>query len=114
PGFRYHLVSIIAILLALGVGMIVGSSFVQPAVVDKMSRQLFDLRRQFKDQVQVVQESNRQYQDLVGTLTPRLVEGKLSGLRIALVQTGDYPETASRVRDAFQQAGATVASMTIV
>lgn len=114
PGFRYHVVTVIAIFLALGVGIAVGSSFVSGALVDKMSRQVADLRIQIKNQVTAAQESNRQYGGFVAAIGPRLVENHLLGRRIAIVQTGDYPETTAKVREALQQAGAVVSSVTVV
>src|SRR5438874_6213158 len=93
PGFRYHVVTIAAIFLALGVGIVIGSSFVQSPIVDRLTRQLGSLNEQFKRDVVPLQESNRQYASFVDAITPLMLAGKLAGVRVALIQTGDYPET---------------------
>ena len=48
--FRYHLVSIVAVFLALGVGIIMGTAVIDRAVVDRLERQQDDLDRRI-DQV---------------------------------------------------------------
>jgi hypothetical protein len=114
PGFRYHVATIAAIFLALGVGIIVGSSFVQSAIVDRMTHRLEEMREQFATEVVVARDKNKRYADFVSALKPILVDGKLTGKRVALVQTGDHPETVRKVREALEQAGATVTSETVI
>ena len=114
PGFRYHLVTIIAIFLALGVGIAIGSSFVQGPLVEQQTRRLDDLKNQYNNQVLVAQESLKTYSDFVSALTPRLIQGRLAGMHIAIVQTGDYPDTVRRTREILEQAGATVSSETVI
>jgi hypothetical protein len=114
PGFRYHVATIAAIFLALGVGIIVGSSFVQSAIVDRMTRRLGEMREQFATEVVVTRDKNKRYADFVSALKPLLLDGKLADRRIALVQTGDYPEAVRKVREVLEQAGATVTSETVI
>lgn len=42
--FRYHLVSIVAVFLALGIGIIMGTAVIDRAVVDRLERQQSSLR----------------------------------------------------------------------
>jgi hypothetical protein len=114
PAFRYHLVTMIGIFLALGVGIAIGSSFVQGPLVEQQTRRLDDLRNQYNNQVLVAQESLRSYNDFIAALSPRLIQGRLTGLRVAIVQTGDYPDTVRKTRDALEQAGAKVNSETVL
>jgi hypothetical protein len=114
PGFRYHLVTIIAIFLALGVGIAIGSSFVQGPLVEQQTRRLDDLKNQYNNQVLVSQESLKTYWDFMSALTPRLIQGRLMGTHIALVQTGDYPDTVRKTREILEQAGAIITSETVV
>lgn len=113
PGFRYHVATIAAIFLALGVGIIIGSSFVQSAIVERQTRRLEELNAQFSNQVVVEQERNRQYAGFIEAFYQRL-KGRLAGVRVALVQTGDYPEAVQKAREALEHAGATVASVTLI
>lgn len=112
PAFRYHLVTMIGIFLALGVGIAIGTSFVQGTVVEQQTRRLDDLRNQYNNQVLVAQESLHSYNEFITALSPRLMQGRLAGLRVAIVQTGDYPDTVRKTRDALEQAGAKVNSET--
>ena len=114
PGFRYHIATITAIFFALAVGIVIGSSFVQSAIVDRHTRRLEDLGAQFNREVGPLREANRQYAAFVEQIAPALVANKLGGIRVALVQTGDYPDTVRRVRDALERAGAKVASETVI
>ena len=114
PAFRYHVVTVFGILSALAIGMLIGSSFLSGIVVDKLSKQVKDLRYDYNNRVAALSEANRQYANFVTAIGPIIVANRLSGSRIALVQTGDYPEATAKVRDALQQAGATVTSTTVI
>jgi hypothetical protein len=104
----------VGIFLALGVGIAIGSSFVQGPLVEQQTRRLDDLRNQYNNQVLVAQESLRSYNEFLSAIGPRLTQGRLTGLRIAIVQTGDYPDTVRKTRDALEQAGAKVNSETVI
>ena len=47
--FRYHLVSIVAVFLALGIGIIMGTAVIDRAVVDRLERQQDGLRKDIDD-----------------------------------------------------------------
>jgi hypothetical protein len=114
PPLRYHLLTMVGIFLALGVGIAIGTSFVQGPLVEQQTRRLDDLRSQYNNQVLVAQESLRTYNEFIAAIGPRLTQGRLAGLRIAIVQTGDYPDTVRKTRDALEQAGAKVNSETVI
>ena len=112
PGFRYHIATISAIFLALGIGIIIGSSFVKSAIVERQTKRLEELKSQFNNEVVALREDNQQSSDFITALTPRLIGNQLQGVHVALVQVGDYPDTVSKIRDTLQQAGAVVTSVT--
>src|SRR5437588_9305523 len=114
PGFRYHVITIAAIFLALGVGIIIGSSFVQSAIVDRQARALDQLRLQFTRDVLPLKDQNRRYADSVAAIGPQIVKAQCAGRRIAIVQTGDYPDVVHKLTEMFEQAGATVARTTVI
>ncbi len=114
PGFRYHVTTIAAIFLALGVGIIIGSSFVQSQIVDRQTRRLEALGKQFNQEVEPLRDSNKQYAAFVEAITPLIITSKLAGIRVALIQTGDYPETLRSVRETLERAGAQVESETVI
>ena len=110
--FRYHLVSIIAIFLALAVGIVVGTTALNGPVLDGLRRANAGLI----DDKQGLQQDVEQLQTEVGTadgfateLAPGLVGGRLAGRRVLLVTTERTPaELADQVTPLLTQAGAQV------
>lgn len=89
--FRYHFVSIVAVFLALGLGVLAGTTVLDRVTVDALRGQVNGLRealdRHRKD-VTELQDENAQARDLVSALAPRVTEGVLVGMRVLFV-TGD-------------------------
>src|SRR5437867_402468 len=113
-GFRYHITTLASIFLALGLGVIIGSSFVQSKIVDRQTKLLSDLRTQFETKVVPVQDRNRNYGAFVREL-PRVLRGTaLFGSRVALIQTGDYPDTVRAIRETLEESGLLVTSVTTI
>jgi len=44
--FRFHLVSLIAVFLALGLGILVGPSVVDQVIVDRLQREISSIRHE--------------------------------------------------------------------
>lgn len=114
PGFRYHIATIAAIFLALGVGIIIGSSFVQSAIVDRQTKRLEELKGQFNNEILALRDSNGRYSEFLSALSGNLLSARLTGKKIAMVQTGDYPDAMRRIRTTLEQAGAVVTSVTVI
>ena len=86
--FRYHLVSIVAVFLALGLGILAGTTVINQQVVKGLKsrtkaaerdvasyrRQLFDIRDQVGD-----------LQGFIKDATPFLIDGKLAGQQVVLL-----------------------------
>ena len=119
---KYHLVSLVAVFLALAVGILVGSSFLAGSSVEK--RVALRLEKQFK---QLVDENKGQHQaiaqltdrlkkqeDFERGALPLLIDGQLAWRRIAIIQTGDYSEAAQSAKRVLESAGATVVSVTTI
>ena len=114
PGFRYHVTTIAAIFLALGLGIIIGSSFVQSQIVERLTRRQEALGEEFRREIAPLRDSNRGYAQFVESIAPLITANRLAGIRVAIVQTGDYPETARSARSALEAAGAKVESATVI
>ena len=108
---RYHIFYLTAIFLMLGVGILFGSSVVGPEQVHRQTRSLAALRgvadkvAQDRDQAR---DRLAKDEDVLGTLRPKLVRGKLANQRVVLIQTGDYLDAAEAATTALSDAGATV------
>ncbi|MFF3439432.1 copper transporter [Streptosporangium sp. NPDC002721] len=110
--FRYHLVSIVAIFLALSVGIVLGTTLLEDPVIKASELAVNQFREgnnELRDQVEALQKREAANDAFVAADTPRLVRDALAGEKIVIVEAAG--STAS-VREAAQQvieeAGATV------
>jgi copper transport outer membrane protein MctB len=110
--FRYHIVTIIAIFLALAIGLLGGAAFVQPALqeqlqdrTDELLRNAADLRGQIDELRQEIAGFGR-FSDAV---RPYLTSGRLTGTPVVLVtQAGVEDEVLAQAQSALDEAGARV------
>lgn len=101
--FRYHLVSIVAIFLALALGIVLGTTLLQePAILsaNELTRQLTQDKQELRGQIDELQGRGQANDTFVATLTPKLVEGKLAGERVLLVEP---PGANAAYREAGQE-----------
>jgi hypothetical protein len=114
--FRYHLVSLISVFLALAVGIILGAGPLQGAIgetlteqVDALRAERTDLRTEL-DATQTALDGDERYIEAVGT---QLVTGSLDGTRVAVVQLGEVPQDVhDGVLNQLDTSGATVVAKT--
>jgi Copper transport outer membrane protein, MctB len=110
--FRYHLVSIVAVFLALAIGIVLGSTELQGNTIDVLRTSQNSLKNQL-DQSNaergVAQQQVQTYQTFVGKSESRLLANELPGMRIVLVtEPGASSQVISGVKQAAGLAGATV------
>jgi hypothetical protein len=112
-GFRYHLVSLAAVLLAVALGVLLGATQLSGAVGDDLRGQVRTLSKDNGDlQARLTAQQGRTRSDDTVTtqLTPKLVSGALRGTRVVLIATAQATDTTTDgVAKTLQQAGATVA-----
>jgi hypothetical protein len=110
--FRYHLVSIVAVFLALTVGLVIGATALKPKVEDTLNRASIREQHQISvQQAQIQDLENRLSSDqaMAKAAAPRLLDGLLAGQRAVLVTApGADSSTIAGVTAALQQAGAVV------
>jgi hypothetical protein len=113
---RYHVTSLIAVFLALAIGILVGSS-VAPgtarnltAAVNRQSLKVTSILAEQERQSELLKSSE---QALLSIVSP-IVKDKLSGHRVAIIQTSDQADALDAVRKALDMAGATVSSVTTI
>lgn len=108
--FRYHLVSLTAIFLALGLGIAMGAAVVDRALVSTLEDQLGSVGRRADS----VAERNDRLQEDLGTWETfasqagdSLVAGRLAGVPVALITVaGVDRDQVAQLRGALQAAGA--------
>lgn len=111
--FRFHLVSLTAVFLALGLGLVIGSTVVDRVTVETIERQL-DQVRDRADQVNLENEElnasldrSRQFGDQAAR---RLVEGRLREVPVVVITVADGPdERTLELERALASAGAAYA-----
>ena len=115
---RYHVYSLVAVFLALAIGVAVGSTVVQRSVVDnlkstqgRIEKNLDDLEAQnadLQDRTAALEDRER---SLVSAGPSALLGGELSGLPVVLIRVqGVSGDALGRVRDTLEAAGAEVVS----
>lgn len=112
--FRYHVVSIVAVFLALTVGLVIGSSYLSKIAYDGLNHQLSVLRGENQSLHGAQDQLSAQVRDrdaLLGALGPDAVAGKLTGHAVAVVLLpGADGSTGDSLADLLGKAGATVTS----
>jgi hypothetical protein len=110
--FRYHVVTIVAVFLALAIGLLGGAAFVQPALQDELQRQTDRLRRDLADRTQQIGDLREQVGALGGfaeAALPYLTSGRLSSTSVVLVtQVGVEDEVLAQAQESLADAGARI------
>jgi hypothetical protein len=111
--FRYHLVSLVAVFLAIALGIVIGTTALNGQVLDDLEEQVSGLqedKRSLEDTTRALEErldTGDLFEEAVG---PALVEGTLTGSSVVLVLDGEdvTDETVEAVELLVDQAGGTV------
>jgi hypothetical protein len=111
--FRYHLVSLIAVFLAIALGIVIGTTQLNGKVLDDLRGQVSSLeqdKRSLEDNTQQLQAQQDDAQAFTAAVAPALVHGSLTGRSVALVITDDQvsSDTVDEVTALIGQAGGTV------
>lgn len=117
--FRYHVVSIVAIFLALTVGLVIGASILSGSLANSLRSDLNKANNQITDQQKQIKTLNSQLdqqQKYIADTAPQLVSGRLGGQCVAMVQiagadTGAYATVRTMLS---KQSGALVCSDTTI
>lgn len=115
--FRYHLVSLTAVFLALVIGILVGigisgRGFVDQAERKRLNREIDELRTQLaveRERVGTLEQREQAEQDVIEAAYPVLVEGRLATRRVAVLFVGSNDQPfAFAVGQAVRDAGGRV------
>ncbi len=110
--FRYHIVSIVSIFLALAVGILLGAGPLQEDLGKTLSSQVDTLRQEKTDLRTQLNEAQTQVEagdEAMTDLTPQLVARQLGGRSVVVVTLpGSSSDDASNLRKVLTAAGATV------
>jgi hypothetical protein len=109
--FRFYLVTLVAIFLAVALGVVIGSTFLEPALVQDLNNQVASVRENLDERVARIDDLNDQIgalDEYVEGSAPFAVDGSLDGAVVVVaadegVEAGPVERLVSRLR----QAGAT-------
>jgi len=115
--FRYHALSLVAVFLALGIGIVLGVT-VGDSLVSEADQNLRDSLREdvteAREDIRNEQELGSKREDVIEETTDVVAEGRLRGTRIALVATGELPDDmADAVENAVESAGGELSRTTV-
>ncbi len=110
--FRYHIVSLISVFLALAVGIILGAGPLQNAIGDQLTDQVAALRTERNDLREQLATADAKAADdarMIEAAGPQLVADSLAGRRVALVDVdGTDAARDKQLAAQFEAAGAAV------
>jgi hypothetical protein len=110
--FRFHLVSLIAVFLALGLGILVGSTVVDQKIVDRLDSDIARVRRENgerRDANKELSQQNAQLRQFVDDIAPYAGDGRLDRVSVAVVaEAGVNGDDVTNTAKALQAAGAEV------
>jgi hypothetical protein len=110
--FRYHLVSLVAVFLALTLGIVIGTTQLDRIVLGNLRGQVSSLdtdKRALQRDVGGLREQLRDADSVTAALAPRVVAGVLDRATVVLVATPQAGGTLTdEVQKALEQAGARV------
>ncbi len=110
--FRYHLVSIVAVFLAIGVGVLMGTTVVDRAIVTRLESQLDSLDREVKQERKDRRAAEQEvgvWDEFAAQGVPFFVGGRLAGKTVIVVSPkGQDTSVPEGVATIMRQAGASV------
>ena len=110
--FRYHLVSLVAVFLALAVGIVLGSATLSGPISDKLTGDVSRLsadKRALESQVGELRTQLDVSDQFAAAVAPRLVAGTLADRRVLLVTSPQTPaDLPERLVPVLRAAGAQV------
>src|SRR6476660_5150417 len=86
--FRFHLVSLVAVFLALTVGIVVGATVVNRAIVDGLNNRIDTVENNAnaqRAQNRVISTTAKQLESYLQTAAPYVVEGRLTSVPVVVV-----------------------------
>jgi hypothetical protein len=107
--FRYHALSLVAVFLALGIGIVLGVT-VGDSLVSEADQNLRDSLRddltEAREDVRSEQDLGSRREDVIEETASLAAAGQLAGFRVALVSFGELPaEVADSVDEAVEMGG---------
>jgi hypothetical protein len=111
--FRYHVVSLTAVFLALAIGLVVGTAALNGPVADSLKSQISALSKDNsnkRDQINQYRDELNKNQDFATQIAPAYLNNQLAGRKVLVLALPNTSEYADGVIAMLKVAGATVTS----
>ncbi|MET8283340.1 copper transporter [Micromonospora sp. NPDC005174] len=109
--FRYHVVSLTAVFLALAIGLVVGTAALNGPVADSLKQQVTGLRKdnqQWRQQVANMEKQLGLEEEFAEEMSQVVLPGTLSGRRVVVLSLPNGRDHTEGVLKKLQLAGATI------
>ncbi|OLE21251.1 MAG: hypothetical protein AUG44_28145 [Actinobacteria bacterium 13_1_20CM_3_71_11] len=109
--FRYHVVSLTAVFLALAIGLVVGTAALNGPLSDALKNQVGSLTKQtqtYRDRITQLETETGKQEQFTQQAAPLMLNGKLAARRVLVVSTSQTAGSVAKVVDYLKMAGATV------
>ncbi len=110
--FRFHLVSLIAVFLALGLGILVGSTVIDQGIVNRLDSEINGVRKENRAREATskqLSQQNSRLQQFIDQSAPFVGDGRLDGHSVAvLAERGVSGDAVKHAEQALLSAGAEV------
>lgn len=110
--FRYHVVSMTAVFLALAIGLVVGTAALNGPAADALEKNVNALRAtnsQLRDQVTGLRDQANREEQFVTEAAPIMLNGKLANRRVLLLVLPSGRDQVEGVESILKTAGAKIA-----
>lgn len=108
--FRFHLVSLVAVFLALTIGIVVGATIVNQAALNSLKHQIDRVQKSTdaqRSENHQLSATNKQQQTFMSGIAQYVVEGRLSGVPVVVVaEQGVDRDTVRDLVTLLQESGA--------
>ena len=110
--FRYHIVSIVGIFLALAIGLVLGTTTLDPVLTHNLSSNVKTLtaeKQSLRDQLSSTQGDLSQAGSFISAVEAPLIAGRLTGHKVLVISAPDAPSSLrTKMTKAISDAGGVV------
>ena len=106
--FRYHVVSLTAVFLALAIGLVVGTAALNGPLSDALKNQVGSLTKQtqtYRDRITQLETETGKQEQFTQQAAPLMLNGKLPARRVLVVSTSQTAGSVAKVVDYLKMAG---------
>jgi len=109
--FRYHVVSLTAVFLALAIGLVVGTAALNGPLAEALNNQVAQLTKQsqgYRDRITQLETEAGKQEEFTREAAPIMLAGKLTGRNVLVLSMPQTGASVTKVLDMLKLAGARV------